>query len=127
MGGPTSRHLPALGRPDLVVALSRDLGATVAGAGADRQRRLLVPRGHRWRCAPGYSNSYDAVSEPFDRGNPSPTEADAPLEDLDGDGIMAALADVGFNVATWSGQGPWRALSYTGTGSRRCRRQQSPA
>ena len=93
--------------PDLVVALSRDLGATVAGAGAETvsgdywfhvATDGVVRRAH-W-------NSYDAVSEPFDRGDPLPTEADAPIEDLDGDGIMAALADLGFDVATWSDTGP---------------------
>jgi hypothetical protein len=101
--------------PDLVAALSRDLGGTVVGAGAETVSGSywfhvatdgVVRRSH-W-------NSYDAVSEPFDRGDPLPTEADAPLEDLDGDGIMAALTDLGFDVATWSDQGPWRALTYTG-------------
>ena len=109
---------PALllsGDPDLVVALSRDLGATVAGAGAETVSGTYwfhaatagtLRRSH-WNC-------YDAVSEPFDRGDPLLIEADIGLEDIDGVGIVAALDDMGFDVTPWSDAGPWSALRYTG-------------
>ena len=100
---------------DLVVALSRDLGGTVVGAGAE------TASGTYWFAAAtdGESrrvhwNGYDSVTEPFDDGDPLPTEADAPLEDLDGDGLRAAIDDLGFDILPWEEGGPWRRLRYSG-------------
>jgi hypothetical protein len=100
---------------DLIPALSRDLdGATVVGAGAE------TTSGSYWlfaarngETARSYWNCYTDMREPWSRGEPLPSEASQPLEDLDGDGIRAAVASLGLDYDAWSRSGPYRAVFYT--------------
>lgn len=100
---------------DLMPALSRDLGgATVVGAGAE------TTSGSYWLFAArqgeavrSYWNSYTDMREPWSRGEPLPTEAEQPLEDLDGDGLMAAVESLGLDYDGWVQAGPYQAVFYT--------------
>jgi hypothetical protein len=48
-------------------------------------------------------------------GDALPTEADHPIEDLDGNGLFAALAWLDLDASTWLAQGPAFGLRYTGS------------
>jgi hypothetical protein len=86
--------------PDLIVDLSRDLGGTVGAAGAE------TTSGTYWFIAARHGelvryhwNSYWGQDAPYDVGAPLASEALDPLEDLDGVGLRAALAELGFEPA----------------------------
>lgn len=100
---------------DLIPALSADLdGATVVGAGAETTSGsywLFVAR--NGEAIRSYWNSYSDMRQPWSRGAPLSSEAQQPLEDLDGDGMMAALASLGLDFEDWLRSGPYRAAFYT--------------
>jgi hypothetical protein len=87
------------GEPDLLVAVSRDLGSTVAGAGAE------TTSGSYWFVAARdgeltrfHWNSYWGQDAPYDVGEAHKSEALDPLDDLDGVGLRAALRELGFEA-----------------------------
>ena len=84
--------------PDLIVAVSRELGGTVVGAAASSSYGsytfVLAVRGELRRF---HVNSYTMQDAPYDVGEPLPTEDDDPLEDIDGVGLFAAMRHVGFD------------------------------
>src|SRR5918993_2391597 len=100
--------------PDFVAALSARIAGTVVGAGAETVSGTFwfavatsgALRRFHW-------NGYDSVDEPFDIGEPLAPEIDRPLEDLDGEGLLAASDSFGFALGDWSEHGPWQALTYT--------------
>jgi hypothetical protein len=100
--------------PDLVASLSARIAGTVVGAGAE------TVSGTFWFVAASsgavrrfHWNGYDSVDEPFDIGELLASEIDQPLEDLDGEGLLAATDSFGFALAEWAEHGPWQALTYT--------------
>jgi hypothetical protein len=99
---------------DLIPALSAELGgATVVGTGAE------TTSGTFWLFAArdgetirSYWNCYTDMRQPWSRGEPLASETQRPLEDLDGVGLMAALASLGLDYQGWSRVGPYRAAFY---------------
>jgi len=87
------------GEPDLLVAVSRDIAGTVAGAGAETTSGsywfVSARNGELLRF---HWNSYWGQDAPYDVGTAHGSEALDPLEDLDGLGLRAALRDEGFEV-----------------------------
>jgi len=115
-------HLALSTNPDLVAALAADSGALVAGYGAEtvsgsywsiaaRGDKLLRHFHAIGDAGPGFTHPI----EPFDRGEPFPTEAACPLNDGPGlEGLRRALHALGFgDDAVWFDARPPRALIYT--------------
>jgi hypothetical protein len=85
--------------PDLLAAVSRELGGTVVGAGAETTSGsywfVAARRGEPVRF---HWNSYWGQDAPYDVGRPLASEGLDPLEDLDGVGLRAAAAELGFDL-----------------------------
>lgn len=99
---------------DFVVELSRDAKALVIGCGAETTSGsyafLAVRSGKVLRR---YFDSQAFLSEPLDEGDDLPTEEEQPLEDLDGKGLIAALAHFGFDFDGWYKEGERQQYVYT--------------
>jgi hypothetical protein len=85
---------------DVIVTLSRELSCRVIGAGAE------TVSGSYWFTAATHGKlarlHFDlksSMTEPFDLGNPLPTEATSPFDHPDGMGILAGIRAGGFNVS----------------------------
>jgi hypothetical protein len=99
---------------DFVAELSEEADALVIGCGAETTSGsyafLAVRSGEVLRR---YFDSQAFLSEPLDEGDDLPTEEDQPLEDLDGKGLIAALAHFGFDFDGWYKEGGRRQYVYT--------------
>ncbi len=101
--------------PDFVidVASKRD-PALVIGCGAETvsgSYYLTAARGSELiRC---YYNCHAEIAQPFELGEALPSEQGQPLEDLDGNGLLAALRHFGFDFEGWLARGPWQNILYT--------------
>jgi hypothetical protein len=95
---------------DFVAELSKQARTMVIGCGAETISGsygfLAVDRGQVLRR---FFDCQALLSEPLDEGELVVTEDDLPLEDLDGKGLIAALAAFGFDFDSW----------YTGKGGER--------
>jgi hypothetical protein len=99
---------------DLIVDLSRQFGGTVVGAGAE------TTSGSYWfvaardgRLIRHYHNSASGQTKPFDQGEPLASEAEQPLEDLDGDGLIAGMGTLGFDISAWEATGTVTPYEWT--------------
>ncbi len=101
--------------PDMIVAMSARLG-TVVGCGAETVSGtywLIVARdGDPERFV---FVSHAGMTRGMAVGEPLASEADHPIEDLDGEGLFAALAHVGLDASRWLDAGPAFQLRYDGT------------
>jgi hypothetical protein len=101
--------------PDMIVAMSARLG-TVVGCAAETVSgtyELTVarngdPQRFVFVCHAGMTRG-------MAMGEPLPTEAEHPIEDLDGDGLFAALAHVGLDATRWLTGGPAFQVRYDAT------------
>lgn len=107
----TSMVLSADG--DTILAASRDLGGVVVGCGEE------TTSGSYWlfaadngRLLRAYWNCYTDMQEPWSKGEPLDSEASSPIEHLDGNGLMAALASLGFDYDAWASGSDLRELVY---------------
>jgi len=102
------------GSLDLIAALSRDVGTTVLGCGAETvSGTYWFVAAHDGQLIRGYWNCFMDMREPWSHGPRFASEARAPLDgDLDGSGLMAAARELGFDVGAWLNSGPYRALTY---------------
>lgn len=99
---------------DFVAQLSKEAGALVIGCGAETTSGsyafLAVRSGKVLRR---FFDSQAFLSEPLDEGEDLPTEEDMPFEDLDGKGLIAALAHFGFDFDGWYKEGERVQYLYT--------------
>jgi hypothetical protein len=61
-----------------------------------------------------YYNCVSSVSQPFEVGEPLPSEADTPLEEIDGHGLWNALKSHGLDFEGWYEGGIKRAYAWAG-------------
>jgi len=47
-------------------------------------------------------------------GDPLPSEAEHPIEDLDGEGLLAAMGTLGLDAQPWLDAGPAAVVDYDG-------------
>ncbi|WP_433788759.1 hypothetical protein [Actinoplanes sp. CA-252034] len=99
---------------DMVLAMSDRLG-TVVCAGAETVSGtywITAARdGVPLRCV---FVQHAGMTRGMAIGDPLPTEADHPIEDVDGDGIFAALAWLGFDAAGWLTEAASDGLRWSG-------------
>jgi hypothetical protein len=84
---------------DLVPAMSGDLGCVVASIGAETVSGtfwLVAADGGRLRRL--HWNVHPDLTEAFDLGEPFVAERRVAVEDIDGNGLLACLAELGFDV-----------------------------
>jgi hypothetical protein len=98
---------------DAIVDISRELGCLVVGCGQE------TTSGTHWLYAAdsgnllrAYWNSYGDMQAAWSKGDPLDSEDRQPLEDLDGDGLIAALATLGFDYERWASRDDLRELTY---------------
>jgi hypothetical protein len=101
----------------MIVSMSEQLGVVVAG-GAETVSGsywLTAARdGQLLRCV---FVQHAGMTRGMAIGEALPTEADHPIEDLDGDGLFAALAWFGLDASSWLAEGPAFSLRYTASRS----------
>jgi hypothetical protein len=84
--------------PDLVVSLSSELGCKVASAGAETvSGTFWLVAADSGRLLRLHWNQLSGVTLPLDVGDPLASESRAPLEEIDGKGLVAAIAELGFD------------------------------
>jgi hypothetical protein len=108
------------GQPDLIVKLaSGQTPALVVGCGAETVSGtfwLTAARGSD--VIRSYFHSHSDLRQPFEQGQPLPSEGRQPLDgDDDGHGLTAALASFGFDFDSWFEHRPYQAFLYTGEGA----------
>ena len=95
---------------DAVVGVSRDLSAVVVGCGAESTSGSCRRQRSPAACA---RTSYSDMRDPWSKGEPLPSEATQPFEDVDGVGLFAALAGLGFDFEAWLSGDELRDLLFT--------------
>jgi hypothetical protein len=99
---------------DFVAELSKEARTMVIGCGAETISGsygfLAVNAGKVLRR---FFDCQALLSEPLDEGEDVVTEEAMPLEDLDGKGLIAALAAFGFDFESWYNGGERRLYMYT--------------
>lgn len=99
---------------DFIVELSKQAKGLVIGCGAETISGsygfLAVRSGKVLRR---FFDCQALLSEPLDEGEDVVTEEDMPLEDLDGKGLIAALAAFGFDFEGWYNGGERQQYLYT--------------
>jgi|HubBroStandDraft_1064217.scaffolds.fasta_scaffold83085_2 hypothetical protein len=101
------------GQADLLAAAANRTGALVVGCGAE------TVSGSFWFSAfngPEMLRMFNMcrsdLAVPFSDGKPLQSETTHPLDmDWDGDGIFAALAELGFDYNAWLDAGPYQLLT----------------
>jgi len=98
--------------PDMVVAMSARLG-TVVGCGAE------TVSGTYWLVAARDGAllrfvyvQHSGLTRGMAMGDPLPSEAEHPIEDFDGRGLLAAMATLGLDARPWLDAGPAVAVDY---------------
>lgn len=100
---------------DLVIDLSRRVGSIVAACCAE-----TLSGSYYWTSADCgvlsrfYGVCRSAIGEPMQLGIPLATEAEFPLENSDGTGLMRALDHLGFCYSGWTSRGSKTACRYLG-------------
>jgi hypothetical protein len=96
---------------DAIVAASATLRTTVASVGAETTSGTywltVAENGSLTRL---HWNSLWGQSEPYEVGSALPSEADGPLEDVDGIGLFRVFSALGFDYPRWSSRGPFSVL-----------------
>jgi hypothetical protein len=125
-GGQTYMLDPAMvlsANADFIVALASGLSRLVVGAGAE------TVSGTFWLTAADndavkrvHFNVAATLSEPFDLGTPLPSESRVAWDDLDGEGVLARIADLGFDREVFERGAAggrrvlWRGEKFPGVG-----------
>jgi hypothetical protein len=99
---------------DMLVAMSARLG-TVVGCGAE------TVSGSYWLTAAREGGllrfvfvQHAGMTRGMAIGDPLPSEAEHPIEDLDGEGLLAAMATLGLDARPWLDAGPAVVVDYDG-------------
>jgi hypothetical protein len=100
--------------PDMLVAMSVRLG-TVVGCGAE------TVSGSYWLVAARDGGllrfvfvQHAGMTRGMAMGEPLPSEAEHPIEDFDGGGLLAAMATLGLHARPWLDAGPAVVVDYDG-------------
>src|SRR5215469_643084 len=100
VGGRTYLLDPAMvlsSSSDVIVALARDLGCLVVGAGGETvSGTFWLTAADRDELKRVYLNVAATLVEPFSLGAPLPSEARVRWDDIDGEGILCRVSDLGF-------------------------------
>jgi hypothetical protein len=100
--------------PDAIVAMSADLATVVIGCGAETTSGTYwFFAADRGRLLRAYWNCYTDMQAPWSLGEPLPVEQEGSLEDLDGDGLLAALSGFGFDYDRWASGDDLHELTYS--------------
>jgi hypothetical protein len=99
---------------DMLVAMSARLG-TVVGCGAE------TVSGSYWLVAARDGIlvrfifvQHAGMTRGMAMGDPLPSEAEHPIEDFDGGGLLAAMATLGLHARPWLDAGPAVVVDYDG-------------
>jgi hypothetical protein len=99
---------------DMLVAMSARLG-TVVGCGAE------TVSGSFWLTAARDGGllrlvfvQHAGMTRGMAMGDPLPSEAEHPIEDFDGKGLLAAMATLGLDARPWLEAGPAAVVDYDG-------------
>lgn len=100
----------------VIVALARDLGHLVVGAGGETvSGTFWLTAADRAELKRVYFNVAATLTEPFSLGAPLPSEARVPCDDIDGEGIVGRVSDLGFSRAVLErGAAAGRRVLWTG-------------
>jgi hypothetical protein len=100
--------------PDMLVAMSVRLG-TVVGCGAE------TVSGSYWLTAARDGGllrfvfiDHAGMTRGMAMGDPLPSEAQHPIEDFDGEGLLGAMATLGLDARPWLDAGPAVVVDYDG-------------
>jgi hypothetical protein len=100
--------------PDMLVAMSAGLG-TVVGCGAE------TVSGSYWLIAARDGVllrfvfvQHAGMTRGMAIGDPLPSEAEHPIADFDGEGLLAAMATLGLDARPWLDAGPAVVVDYDG-------------
>jgi hypothetical protein len=108
-----SSYILSGSEPDLIAHLARETGKLVIGALAETVSgsfTYVVARGDR--LLRHYDQCNMAVAVAYSQGEPFACERDNPLDDLDGSGIWAMLAELGFDFDRWDSQAAKRRVMW---------------
>ncbi|MBI3965891.1 MAG: hypothetical protein HY329_09680 [Chloroflexi bacterium] len=109
-----SSYLLSGSSADLVVGLSADTGGTVVGCSAETvSGTYSFVAARAGELIRHHYNCHADLAEPYDWGEPLPSEAEYPLEDLNGGGLPEGLRHFGFDYDAWRDNGTHRLLLYT--------------
>lgn len=101
-----SSFMVSVAYPDLIVALSSDIGDVVVGCGAETVSGsfdlILADRSELKRL---FHHCHMEISRAFELGQPLSCESSVSYEQLDGDGLFAALREAGFDYQNFSEKG----------------------
>jgi hypothetical protein len=99
--------------PDVLLAVSQRLQTTVASCvGETVSGTFALFVADKGNVLRHYWNCHSDMSEPYSIGSPLSSEANTPLEDIDGVGLHAALQSVGLDVDAWYEAGTKRAYLW---------------
>jgi hypothetical protein len=109
-----SSFILSMAAPDLLAEISKEAGLLVVGCGAETVSGsfefLAVRSGELLRL---FHHCHASLKAGLEVGAPLSSEREHPLEDLDGRGLMQALAQLGFDYDGWIAQGSKTKYLYT--------------
>jgi hypothetical protein len=97
---------------DMIVSLSAELGVVVGGGAETVSGSYWLTAARDGRLLRFVLVQHAGMTRGMAIGDDLPSEADHPIQDLDGDGIFAALAYLDLDATDWLTDGPASALRY---------------
>ena len=97
---------------DMIVSLSAELGVVVGGGAETVSGSYWLTAARDGRLLRFVLVQHAGMTRGMAIGDDLPSEADHPIQDLDGDGIFAALAYLDLDATDWLTDGPAAALRY---------------
>jgi hypothetical protein len=97
---------------DMIVSLSAELGVVVGGGAETVSGSYWLTAARDGRLLRFVFVQHAGMTRGMAIGDDLPSEADHPIEDIDGDGIFAALAHLDVDATRWLAEGPASALRY---------------
>jgi hypothetical protein len=97
---------------DMIVSLSAELGVVVGGGAETVSGSYWLTAARDGRLLRFVFVQHAGMTRGMAIGDDLPCEADHPIEDIDGDGIFAALAYLDLDATDWLAEGPACALRY---------------
>jgi hypothetical protein len=98
---------------DMIVSMSETLGVVVGGGAETVSGSYWLTVARSGQLLRFVFVQHAGMTRGMAIGDALPSEADHPIEDLDGDGLFGALAYLDLNAADWLAEGPAFALRYT--------------
>jgi hypothetical protein len=98
---------------DMIVSLSAELGVVVGGGAETVSGSYWLTAARDGRLLRFVFVQHAGMTRGMAIGDDLPSEAEHPIEDLDGGGLFAALVHLGLDATDWLADGPATALRYT--------------